>query len=171
MPSEKISFRVVPVKTTDNFIKKEAQNTIKELKKFLKGEGSRTLVTDMEGTVRRWDHKPQIVSDYSEPRGNMQVHIHPKGRGTENWQRISGGTGPRTIHARSIPMTFPRKYRPKTTPAGIWTGPGQRYGEIVRTYIVRRHTIEAREFSKKIKAKREAYLLYRMQLITDRIWK
>lgn len=169
MPSQVIAY---PIKAPKDFLKKQADATIKELKKFVKGEGSKLLQTDMEGTVRRWEHAPDIVNEYSDTPRRTQAWIHAKGRYTLNWQRVSGGTGPRTYRSRrGTTMHFQERYTPHTTPAGIWTGPGSRSGEWRHAKVIHNHRIEPREFSKKIVAKRGAYLVARMDAITKGQWK
>ena len=173
MPSQKIKY-VIPITSKNNYIAREAKNTIKDLRNFLKGDASRKLKSDYEDTIQGWNDKPQIATDYREIYGvDMSLHVHPSGRGTLHWQWISQGTGGetgRTITSSKGVMVFKRDYTPKTTPEGQYGGPGLKSGDTVRTRVVHNHKIEPREFSKKILAKREKEFVLKMDAIVKKAW-
>lgn len=123
---------------------------------------------DMEATVQNWRGKPIFVLEYSEPWGaHMQVRIFPKGPNTLKWQRVSEGTGPRIIRAKSQRgMRFPRDYDPKTTPGGKYGGPGRKHGDIVVAQAVY-HQTTARKFTEYIKKKREKQFVDGVQEIVN----
>ena len=177
MPSQSIKY-AIPITSKNNYIAREAKNTVKDLKNFLKGEASRTLKSDLEATTQNWKEKPTMVAEYSEPYGvDMQVYAHPKGNMLLNWQRISQGTGGnsgRTIVSSKGMMVFQRDYTPKTTPGGSYGGPGTKSGDTIRARVVgtkKPHRIEPREFSKKIKEKREDEFVRKLDAIVKKAWR
>jgi hypothetical protein len=92
----------------------------------------------------------------------MQIYVYPVGYGTTNWQRVSDGTGPRSIVSRKGIMHYQTEYTPHTNPprrGGSWGGPGARSGEWRHARVIKNHTIEPREFSKEIAKKYEARLI------------
>lgn len=130
------------------------------LERYIKRDVKRLLIRDFDATVQGWEHKPNFVGEYKEPYGTqLQLHVHPQGQHTKQWQRVSDGTGPRDIVSGRGVMHFqhggPGSYRPKTTPGGRYGGPGTKSGPWRHTRIVRGHRIEPRKFSEKIKEKRE----------------
>lgn len=141
------------------------------LKRYLERDAKKVLVGDMEETVKNWKTKPKMVGEVSNPYGTrLQLTVQPKGRGSTNWKRISNGTGPRTIKAKTPKgMTFPRNYDPKTTPGGSYGGPGRRYGPIVRNRQSVYHTIAPRHFASKIMKKREKKIIADVNTIVRRV--
>jgi len=132
---------------------------LSDLERYMKRDAANVLLKDMRATVRNWDGPPNFVAEYSEPYNGarMQLWVHPSGRNTLKWSRVSMGTGPRQIiPKRGGTMVFPKDYKPKTTARGSYGGPGVKYGPIQFRRIIQRHAIEPREFSLKIKDKRES---------------
>lgn len=139
---------------------KKLERAIASLKDYLIDDAGDMLQKDMESTVEGWSHQPTFPVVYNEPYGTqMQIFVTVAGKYSTNWKRISGGTESRVIRARpGKMMVFPAEYAPHTQPGGKWGGPGNRYGDIVRTSVVgtrKLHRIEPREFSKVIVDRRE----------------
>lgn len=125
----------------------------KELTKYLKTDLGPQISGEYKKQVTGWSTPPSFPVKFSAPYNGarLQIDVGPKGKGTTNWTRVNRGTRTRRIRSRGRgPMIFPREYDPKTTPEGKYGGPGRRHGEIVRTHLVREHSIAPREFEKKI---------------------
>lgn len=158
MPSQYI--RVQPILPDPNFLTKKYNLTAMRLRMWLKGKAKRTMQNAMKETVDGWKEKPDFPGDYSEPYDkSLEMHVYAKGKGVTNWQRVSGGTGPRMIVSKKGLMKFQPGYDPKTTPAGRYGGPGSRSGPWRQARAVGPHRIEPREFSKHVKEKIEAQLI------------
>lgn len=108
------------------------------------------IQNEYEKQVEGWSEPPEFP--IKAVRGNViGVEIIPKGRGLKKWIYVNKGTRSRRIRSRGKgPMVFPENYIPKTTPGGRYGGPGQKHGEIVRTHLVKDHSIAPREFEQKI---------------------
>lgn len=166
MPSQRI---IIPIVPKGDFPKNVGDGMLKELETWMRGRASTTLKTAFMDTVEGWDHKPEFPAEYSTPFGTqMEVYVHPKGTGTTNWQRVSDGTGPRSIVSSKGVMHYQTEYTPHTNPprkGGSWGGPGSRGGEWRHARVINNHRIEPREFSKEIAKKYGAKLVAEAEAI------
>lgn len=150
-----VNIKIEPIYPKEkNFPLSKLDKLEKALSNWLRVDVAKELQDEFEKTVAGWRRRPQFPSTFKSGRG-LSVHVGPKGKNTLKWQRISGGTGPRTIVPRdpSAVMSFPADYAPKTQPGGPFGGPGTKSGTIIRTKVVGRvtpHRIKPREFSKHI---------------------
>lgn len=169
----KLTVSVIPINSTPrNHPADKMKKVWLTLERHLKTEVAPMLIQDMEATVKNWKTKPNMVADISYPYGTrLQLTVQPKGRGTLNWQRISSGTGPRSISAKTPRgMAFRTGYTPKTTAKGSYGGPGSRHGPWRRKVMkVNNHRIEPREFSKKIMKRRERFIIRDVKVLV--LWK
>lgn len=150
---------------------KQLEAIEKGLTKYLKQDASKMLLNDYDDTVSNWEGPPDFRAEYSEHGSNLNktLVVGPKGRNTVKWQRVSDGTGPRVIYAKRM-MIFPRNYLPKTTPSGKYGGPGKKYGPMQYRKSVY-HSTAPREFSVKIKKKRESEIIKDIEHVVERATK
>lgn len=142
------------------------------LEKYLTYDAGQLLQQDMFDTTKKWRKAPKMVKKISKPYGTrLQLDVYPSGRGATNWRRISEGTGPRFIRARTPRgMAFQTGYSPKTTPGGNYSGSGMRYGPWRRgVMVVSKHRIEPRKFAVHIMHKRENKIRRDIQKIVKRV--
>lgn len=144
----------------------------KKVKNYLTKDAAPMLIRDLKDTVQGWSTPPTFVSKYSEPHGTrLQIDVFPTGSGALNWKRVSVGTGPRQIRAKSPRgMRFQRDYTPKTTAGGRYGGPGIKHGAWTTAFTVT-HSIEPRNFTILIKDKREDKLHDDLERIVHKIAK
>jgi hypothetical protein len=148
-------------------------NTLRKVSRNLRGylekDLSRMLLKDMNATTEGWQEAPTMVAEVTAPFGTrLQLVVFPKGRGTLKWKRISEGTGPRTIRAKTPRgMRFRRDHDPKTTASGKYGGSGRYSGPWVTAFEVT-HRIEPRKFSVLIMKRREKKIRKDVQKIVHK---
>lgn len=155
-----------------NFPANRINKLINRLERHLTNDVGPMLRNDFKKTVQNWKAPPTFEQTVKRPYGTrLQLEIFPKGRGTLKWKRVSLGTGPRIIRAKTPRgMRFQRNYTPKTTPSGRYGGPGKKHGPWVKAFKVK-HTIKPRLFATKIKNNRERKIVRDIQGIVRRVGK
>lgn len=176
MPLE-LAIEAIPLKGgADKEFKALVDNIKKELRKELDGSIRKQLEKDMRATVRNWDRAPTFRGLITTPFGGNQIWltILPKGPGALNWKRVSEGVkGHVIVPRRKKRLVFPAKYDPHTTLRGKVGGPG-RYtpargaaGQVIAK-STRWPGIKPREFSKRVLAKNERYVINKLTKAIDR---
>jgi hypothetical protein len=131
----------------------------REIQSVLDKEGKRDR-PEFAKTTQGWSSAPAMGYETGITSSEAYVWIGPKSGDIEKWVRIDEGTPSRNI-ASANKMVFPfqgrgKSYIPKTRP--LWMGSsgsgGQKLGPIVRTNLVKGHSIEARLWSKTLAAQR-----------------
>jgi hypothetical protein len=151
-----VSIEVIAPKDA-NFGEASFNRTKVRLLNYMRGPGARKLQGEFRKTSDGWSRPPEYPARVTQPYGGarIQLIVFPAGRGSLNWVRISEGTGPREIRAKSSgkPMVFQPGYNARTRPGGSWGRSKSRFGPVIRARVVFNHRIEPRKFAEAIAAR------------------
>jgi hypothetical protein len=127
-------------------------------------------------TIEGWDgEKPTMAYETQIKSNEASVWIGPKGSesSVEKWRRIDEGTEERGWTSANT-MVFPwqgyrNSYDAKTRPRQFSSGgPGTKHGTTRRTKTIKRHSIDAREWSKTLGEQRIKPFAENVQAAIDR---
>jgi len=128
-----------------------------EIKKTLKEVTGKKLQKDFKATVKTWDNKPRFPSKIRSRKDSIAVIVYPTGPNKDQYYYVHEGTKPRKIVPRKPGglLWFQPGYTPATRRRVIGSGQAMRSGPFVPAKMIRRHSIEPREFSTAIAKKQK----------------
>lgn len=115
---------------------------------------------EMGKRVKNWGTKPEFAGRYSRIGGVVgSMYVFPRGggmtlsgaSGRDLWTFVSLGTRDRPIVPRNKPqLIFRRGYKARTAPGNVYGRSSSRFGPVIKTTLVRHHSIKARKFEEHI---------------------
>lgn len=146
---EKVIFRPILPKNLKYF-DDLANELIGELGAAMAGPVARSLVQAEENYIDNWEHKPKIISQYTHMKTQLKLVVKPSGKNKRYWVFVSFGTKLHTITpSKSEFLRVRQGYIPRTTPGGVYGGPGSYDGGVFYTQGVEQK-IEPRHFEEHI---------------------
>lgn len=125
-----------------------------EMLKTIEDKSKPELIELHEAWVENWsaDSKPEFKARKVLDREGLKIHVFPAGKNKIKWVWMTEGTKPHRIEpVNAKVLAFPSLYLPKTSPGGVFGGPGTSSGDTIFSMGVDHPGTEPREAEKHIK--------------------
>lgn len=127
-----------------------------EIGRAMDDEVKPDLLAYLNRIVADWEHQPTFKATKHVTATMVSVDVKPTGENADIWRYVTKGTPPHTIKpkvAKALRFEWggPGSYKPRTTTAGGYHGPGQVVGgKPVSFKVVHHPGTKARNFEKHI---------------------